>query len=250
MNSISEDNNDKDKEQCPNIEEKINNISQNSNVSINKNNINNLFKLLIDDDYYLISQNLNELLKLHHKSIMQNIGKVNKILAKKNNNDKNIINENDNVLKFVESKDKVIDKVIEKDKEDIKDKNSLIDIIDNIELSHNNFYLNSKKILLKMNKHYNKRKNHLKKYKIIEQSKYCFTFSLTSKLKNDESDDINQINTQKFNNNSNQVIINNIQNIINTIENKTNDIRTNNMNQNDFSSLLKENQLLKQKLTP
>ena len=100
-----------------------------------------------------------------------------------------------------------------------------------------------------MSKHYNKRKNHLKKYKIIEHNKYSLTLCLNSKFKNNEVDDIkSQINTQKYNNNSNQVIINNIQNIINTVENKSNDIISNNLNQNDFSSLLKENQILKQKL--
>ena len=100
-----------------------------------------------------------------------------------------------------------------------------------------------------MSKHYNKRKNHLKKYKVIEHNKYSLTLCLNSKFKNNENDDIkSQINTQKYNNNSNQVIINNIQNIINTIENKSNDIISHNLKQNDFSSLLKENQILKQKL--
>ena len=101
-----------------------------------------------------------------------------------------------------------------------------------------------------MSKHYNKRKNQLKKYKIIEHNKYSLTLCLNSKFKNNVGDDDikSQINTQKFNNNSNQVIINNIQNIINNVENKSNDIISNNLNQNDFSSLLKENQMLKQKL--
>ena len=229
MKNKSDENNEDVKDHESFISEnKIDDVNHHSNNNNNKNNMNNISKLLIDDDYYLIAQNFNELLKLHHKSIMQNIGKVKKNLI----NNSNYYNDDD------ESKSN-----------DSKEINSLNLALEQIEANHNNFYLKSKKIFLKMNKHYNKRKNHLKKYKVIEHNKYSLTLCLNSKFKNNETDDIkSQINTQKYNNNSNQVIINNIQNIINTVENKANDIISNNLNQNDFSSLLKENQLLKQKL--
>ena len=218
------------------IENKIEDNNQHLDIIPDKNKINNVYKLLINDDYYLITQNINKILKPYHKLIMQNIGKINKILL--NNNCDNI--DKNSIFISIESKEK-----------DYKNgQNSLINLLNQIETIHNNYYLNSKKILIKMNKNYNKRKKKLKKYKIIEENKYFFTFGLSSKLKDKENDSINhKINTQKYNNNSNQVIINNIQNIINTIDNKSNDIISNNINQNDFSSLLKENQILKQKLT-
>ena len=230
MKNKNEESNDDIKEEFPLIENKNDDNSQHSGINLNKNNMNSLYKLLINDDYYLISQNINKSLKSYHKLIMQNIGKMNKILL--NNNAP--YSDNESISTEI--------------KENINENNTLITILSQIELSHNNFYLNTKKLLLKINKHYNKRKKKLKKYKIIEDNKYSFTFGLISKLKNNHENDDNinhQINSQKFNNNSNQVIINNIQNIINTVDNKSN---TNNLNQNDYPSLLKENQLLKQKL--
>jgi len=205
MKNKLDDNNEDFKDQESSISEnKIDDINHHSNNNNNKNNINNISKLLIDDDYYLIVQNFNDLLKSYHKSIMQNIGKAKKNLI----NNINLYNDND------ESKSN-----------DSKKINSLNQALEQIETNHSNFYLQSKKIFLKMNKHYNKRKNHLIKYKIIEHNNYSLTLCLNSKFKNNESDDIkSQINTQKYNNNSNQVIINNIQNIINTVENKSNDI--------------------------
>ena len=227
---------------------KLDDNNQHSTINLNKNNIDNIYKLLINDDYYSISQNLNNLIKSYHKSLMQNIGKMNKSLLNEIN-DKNA-NDNDNKMKEIDNKNlssSILRESNEKNEPKIYD--SLITILNKIESIHNNYYLNSKRILLKMNKNYNKRKKKLKKYKIIEKDKYSFTFGLISKM-NNENGDINlKIKTQEYNNNSNQVIINNIQNIINTIDNKSNDIISNNINQNELSSLFKENQLLKQKLT-
>ena len=205
MKNKNEESNDDIKEEFPLIEDKNDDNSQHSDININKNNMNSLYKLLINDDYYLLSQNINKSLKSYHKLIMQNIGKMNKILL--NNNAPYSDNES----------------ISNELKEKINENNTFITILSQIELSHNNFYLNTKKLLLKINKHYNKRKKKLKKYKIIEENKYSFTFRLISKLKNNHENDDNinnQINSQKFNNNSNQVIINNIQNIINTVDNK------------------------------
>ena len=176
---------------------------------------------------------------------MQNIGKMNKILLNKiknsNNNDCENSSENDN-------EDDSNSSSSEKEKDFKVIKNSLIEILNQVVLIHDNFYLNSKKLLLKIKKYYNKRKKKFTKYKIIENDKYSFIFGIASGLKkNNENEDINL--TQKFKKNSNQVIINNIQNIINTIDNKSNDIISNSLNQNDFSFLLNENQILKQKLT-
>ena len=102
--------------------------------------MNSLYKLLINDDYYLLSQNINKSLKSYHKLIMQNIGKMNKILL--NNNAPYSDNES----------------ISNELKEKINENNTFITILSQIELSHNNFYLNTKKLLLKINKHYNKRK--------------------------------------------------------------------------------------------
>ena len=221
MENKAEESNDEIKEENSN-ENKISDNDQTSINNLNKNNMNNIYKQFINYDYYIISQNYEKELKSFHKSIMQNIGNINKILFNNNNTEKEYI--------------------------DLC--TSMTDMVNQIETNHNNFYLYSKKIILKMNKNYNKRKKALKKYKIIEENKYSFTFGLISHFKNNnETDDINhQIKNNTFNN-KNQVIINNIQNIINTIDNKSNEIITNNLNQNDYSTLLKENQLLKQKLT-
>ena len=173
MENKVEENNDEIKEETHN-ENKINYDNQNLS-NLNKNKMSDIYKLLINSDYYLICQNLEKELKSFHKSIMQNIGKMNKILF--NNN---ISNNNDesNSLDL-------------KEKGYLNEYSSMIDILNKIELNHNNFYLNSKKILLKMIKHCNKRKKTLKKYKIIEENKYYFTFGLISQLKeNSETDDI------------------------------------------------------------
>ncbi len=236
MKNIEEVNNDDVKEESPLNNNKLDDDSQHSNISINKNTTNNIYNILVNDDYYLLSQNLNKTLKTYHKLLMQNIWKINKILL--NNNNASASNDSESISKEI--------KEISNSNDNKKNNNNiLINILNQIELNHNNFYVNSKKILLKMNKHYNKRKKKLKKFKIIELDKYTFTFGLATKPNNNENNEINhQINTQKFNNNSNQVIINNIQNIINTVDNNSNG----NINQNDYPSLLKENQLLKQKL--
>ena len=235
MRKKSEDNNEYIKEES----NKENNIDENSLYScikLNKNNMNNIYKLLITDDYYyLIAQKINKILKSYHKLIMQNIGKIIKIFLSNN---------------YENEKDESISIPNEQiDKNYINEINPLINLLNQIESIHNNFYSDSKKILIKIKKTFHKRKKQLKKYSIIEENKYSIVFGLTKKLKYNENDNINhKINNQKYNNNSNQVIINNIQNIINTIDNKSNDIISNNINKNDFSLLLKENKILKQKL--
>ena len=244
MKNNTEKSNDDIKEEAQS-ENKMDDNSQHSSININKNNMENIYKLLINDNYYSLSQNVNNLIKNYHKLLMQNIGKMHKLLLNKNNNNNN---DNNNSENSSDNEDDSNSSSSEKEKDFKVIKNSLIEILNQVEIIHNNFYLNSKKLLLKINKYYNKRKKKIKKYKIIEKDKYSFIFGLTSELeKNKENNNINL--SPKFKNNSNQVIINNIQNIINTIDNKSNDIISNNLNQNDFTSLLKENQILKQKLT-
>ena len=246
MKNITEKSNDDSKEDTQS-ENKMDDNSQHSSINLNKNNMENIYKLLINDNYYSILQNLNNVIKNYHKLLMQNIGKMNKILLNKiknsNNNDCENSSENDN-----EDDSNSSSSNESKGKDFMNISNSLIEILNQVVLIHDNFYLNSKKLLLKIKKYYNKRKKKFTKYKIIEKDKYSFIFGIASGLKkNNENEDINL--TQKFKKNSNQVIINNIQNIINTIDNKSNDIISNSLNQNDFSFLLNENQILKQKLT-
>jgi len=94
------------------------------------------------------------------------------------------------ILKFFCNKSNNNNNNNESNSLDLKEKDYLNDytlisaILNLIELNHNNFYLFSKKIILKMNKNYNKRKKTLKKYKIIEENEYYFIFGLISQFKN------------------------------------------------------------------
>ena len=158
MKNTNEKSNDDIKEETQS-ENKMDDNSQHSSININKSNKDNIYKLLINDDYYSISQNLNNVIKDYHKLLMQNIGKMNKLLINNINNkddnnesEKNSDNENDLNSSSSESKEKDF-KILN---------NSLIEILNKIELIHNNFYLNSKKLILKINKYYNKRKKNIK----------------------------------------------------------------------------------------
>ena len=151
MKITTDESNDDMKEYVP-AENKIDENSQYSSDNLNKNNKNNIYKLIVNDDYYSITQNLNKMLKSYHKSLMQNIGKLNKNLLNNNIINKNNVNINNNI----NDNNTFPNESTEKDLANIN--NLIITILNQIELIHNNFYLNSKKKLLKMNKNYNKRK--------------------------------------------------------------------------------------------
>ena len=151
MKITTDESNDDMKEYVP-AENKIDENSQHSSDNLNKNNKNNIYKLIVNDDYYSITQNLNKMLKSYHKSLMQNIGKLNKNLLNNNIINKNNVNINNNI----NDNNTFPNESTEKDLANIN--NLIITILNQIELIHNNFYLNSKKKLLKMNKNYNKRK--------------------------------------------------------------------------------------------
>ena len=85
MKNTNEKSNDDIKEETQS-ENKMDDNSQHSSININKSNKDNIYKLLINDDYYSISQNLNNVIKDYHKLLMQNIGKMNKLLINNINN--------------------------------------------------------------------------------------------------------------------------------------------------------------------
>ena len=59
MKNTSEKSSDEIKEESQS-ENKMDDNSQNSSINLNKNKMENIYKLLDDDDYYSISQNLNK----------------------------------------------------------------------------------------------------------------------------------------------------------------------------------------------
>ena len=224
-------------------EQKDNEILINSNenkkikaIETDKNikslNYDLLINLLTNEEIYSKIQNIKEIIKLYHKSIIKNIGLMIQELLK---------NSNINKYEFIKLREKNF--TIKSD--NYSGIESYINLLHQIDLVHNNFYSDIKKILLKINKHYKKRNNKIKKYNEANSNNYSFYFQLLSKLFNGKYNANEHYNENKINLNPCPVIINNIQNEINIIkrtENEENDLFS--KFNNKFLNLLKENEII------
>ena len=166
-----------------------------------------LLNLLTNDKIYLNIENFKELLKSYHKSFMQNIGLMVKFILKNSDIDKN---------EFITIKNKMID-IYNDEFDDYSEYEQYISILHKMELSHNDFISNIKKIILKTKHYYKKRKNRLKIYQEKELNSYLINMDSINNLNNHNYFLNSQNKGNNININSNKVIINNIKNIINTV---------------------------------
>ena len=204
-------------------ENKPNNDIENNN-KLENTNCGSLLNYLTNEKIYSNIEIVNSLLKSYHKSIMKNIGIMVKNILKNSNMKKH---------EFVDLKKKIFE--INNDENFSSNEfEQYINILHKIELVHSNFKTNIKKIILKINKQYIKRKKKLNEYNIINQNYLSIYSSLINKLNN-------QFKGNSFNINSYPLIINNIKNIINTDENKTNNLFEN--TNDDFPKIQKKNYL-------
>ena len=187
------------------IESKQNKVIENNNNLIIMN-YNALLNILTNEDIYLNLENINILLKEHHKSIMKSIGKMIQIILNNSDIDKN---------EFIGLQNEEIN-IIDDTFYTKNECEQYINILHQMELNQKNFNSTMKKIILKINKYYNKRKKRLKKYNSMAQNNFSIYCPL---LKNKNLNEI--VTSNKYTNNPSPVIINNIQNIINTFGNKS-----------------------------
>ena len=167
-------------------ENKPNNDIKNNN-KLENTNCGSILNYLTNEKIYSNIEIVNSLLKSYHKSIMKNIGIMVKNILKNSNMKKH---------EFVDLKKKIFE--INNDENFSSNEfEQYINILHKIELVHSNFKTNIKKIILKINKQYIKRKKKLNEYNTINQNYLSIYSSLINKLNN---------------------------NIINTNENKTNNL--------------------------
>ena len=193
-----------------------------------------LLNILTNEDIYSKIQKIKEIIKLYHKSIMKNIGLMIQELLK---------NSNINKYEFIKLREQIFN-----DKNDNESEiESYINLIHKIDLVHSNFYSDIKKILLKINKHYKKTNNKIKKYKETNPNNYSFYFHILSKLFNGKYITNEYNNQNKINSNPCPVIINNNQNIINIFKRTENDLVS--KFNNKFSNLLNEKEMIEKQLS-
>jgi len=217
------------------------NSSENQKIKASENdnnfksiNYDLLLNILTNEDIYSKIQKIKEIIKLYHKSIMKNIGLMIQELLK---------NSNINKYEFIKLREQIFN-----DKNDNESEiESYINLIHKIDLVHSNFYSDIKKILLKINKHYKKTNNKIKKYKETNPNNYSFYFHILSKLFNGKYITNEYNNQNKINSNPCPVIINNNQNIINIFKRTENDLVS--KFNNKFHNLLNEKEMIEKQLS-
>ena len=193
-----------------------------------------LLKVITNEEIYSKIENIKEIIKLYHNSIMKNIGFMIQELLK-----------NSNIKKY---------EFIKLRNENDADKNhngseieSYINLLHQIDLIHSDFNSTIKKIVLKIYKHYRKRKNKFKKYKEMNLNNNSIYLSFITKLFNENPNANENYTENKINFNQYPIIINNIQNEINIFKKTKKDLFS--KYNNNLPNILKDNEIIENQLS-